>query len=166
MKNKKAFTLIELLVVVLIIGILAAVAVPQYEKAVEKSRVTQALTFLDAIYKGYQLCVLQNGKDWKKCGKDDQENLATNNLFVNMDIELPGELLTGDDCEDGTVCVKTKDWDFGTSEIDIWHANRIKNGEYEYSLALYLNEENNGKIQCNGGSVCSSLCGSNPCWLK
>ena len=61
MKNNKAFTLIELLVVVLIIGILAAVALPQYQKAVEKSRAAQALVVLKAVYDAAEAYYVANG---------------------------------------------------------------------------------------------------------
>jgi len=56
------FTLIELLVVVLIIGILAAVAVPQYQKAVEKSKATQAITMLKTVYNTAKAYQLANGQ--------------------------------------------------------------------------------------------------------
>ena len=59
--NNNAFTLIELLVVVLIIGILAAVAVPQYQKAVEKSKSAQALTILKTVYNAAEAYYLANG---------------------------------------------------------------------------------------------------------
>lgn len=75
MQNKNSgFTLIELLVVVLIIGILAAVALPQYEKAVIKSRATQAFVLGKHLAQAEELFYLANGRytrDWEELGKEE-----------------------------------------------------------------------------------------------
>jgi prepilin-type N-terminal cleavage/methylation domain-containing protein len=78
--NKKAFTLIELLVVILIIGILAAIALPQYLKAVEKSRASEALINIKAIARAQERHILATGS-----GTMD---------FDELDISIPGAVKT------------------------------------------------------------------------
>ena len=69
------FTLIELLVVVLIIGILAAIAVPQYQTAVTKSKMTELFVWCRTLKEAQERYFLSEG-------------VYTNDL-TNLDISLP-----------------------------------------------------------------------------
>lgn len=87
---KKGFTLIELLVVVLIIGILSSVALPQYQKAVEKARMTEVWTTIKSIEDALTIYGLETGttnatvvfEDLSVSFTDKNGNTATGQSFI------------------------------------------------------------------------------------
>lgn len=89
--TRHGFTLIELLVVVLIIGILAAVALPQYQKAVLRARVADAKITLKTLVEAGDLWKLQTG------------NTGVYPAFDELDVQIP---------------TSTANWEFEWDETD------------------------------------------------
>ena len=83
---QKAFTLIELLVVVLIIGILSAIALPQYTMAVEKARAAEGFVLTRAIADANTVYYLENG---------------VYGDYTDLSIDIPGEPRTLSDTVHG-----------------------------------------------------------------
>lgn len=144
----QGFTLIELLVVVLIIGILSAVALPQYQTAVERSRATEALTQMSAIRSSMERYHSQH-EVWPTS-------------FDQLDVDIPAVT----ECTSGyggkNFCVS-----FSGSTIS---AARRRNN-HSYTLTTTITENTNGTYSaqraCDGGSdaeavsYCNAITGGN-----
>ncbi len=130
MKNK-GFTLLELLVVVLIIGILASIALPQYQKAVEKARMTEAVMLVQAIARANQAFYLANGR------------YATFDELDLLDIEIPGSRYEH--------YSKTKDFVYAPSgsisSNYIALAKRISTNN-DFLFSIYISNTNPETIRC------------------
>ena len=93
--KRAGFTLIELLVVVLIIGILAAVALPQYQTAVLKSRFMSFMPTVRALINAQEVYYLANGQYAFDMGLLDVQIPA--DCHVRSDNSAPNEILCGTD---------------------------------------------------------------------
>ena len=129
MKNK-GFTLLELLVVVLIIGILTAIALPQYQKVVTKSKATQLQTLVASVARAAELYY--------------QQNTEYPTSFDDLDINIEAPITFSHNynqaaCWKNLIPFMTKRWD----NFDIV----LQQVGSHHAVAAYFTT---GKYKCNG----------------
>ena len=143
---KQGFTLTELLIVVFIVGMLAAIALPQYSKSVERSRTTEALSNGRILADSMNRAVLL-----------DPHALPNNKN--RLDVKIGG----GTWNQDGNV-YSTKDFRYDISNGSYLLIERNAGGNILYRMYLYnrYNPADAGKAECKysndlGKFVCDLL---------
>ena len=145
-ERHSGFTLIELLVVVLIIGIMAAIAMPQYQKAVLKARMIQGITLLNSIKSAEESYYMANG-------------FYTQN-FDDLDLSMPAGGVT----EEGVMRYSNGFTYYLMSPADPHSIYASYGPENRMAWMIYLNNvpsANKGQVKCysyNNNKITEAVC--------
>ncbi len=146
-KNKQAFTLIELLVVVLISGILAGVALPQYNKAVAKAHAAEIVSIINSTSKALAIDKLKNHY---RGGEEDPDTVFFRSRAGEIQKDLRDELEIFIPFTDSFI--KKFDVDVYTSPLDSMYGIKIR-GE---NMDIDCDDGGQGTLVCTCYGATSS----------
>ena len=153
--NKGGFTLIELLVVVLIIGILSAIALPQYTKAVEKSRASEAQAYLADFVTGQALYKTANGK-YASSLDDLDVTLPASDVLKNFSV-------TNASADDKAMITLSRTNSSAPYQLVVEMTNNATNGA-DNVLRYCTGTKQSCQSVNNGAATCATPAVSSPLW--
>lgn len=131
---KKGFTLLELIVVIIVLGVIMAIALPQYFKVVERGRTAEAVNVLGVLRAAQIRYYAQNSRFTNTLANLDVD--VTTPTYYNISLQTPAY------AEDVVIAT------LGRNNV------RVPAGYAGYSLRIYVN----GYIDCIGNdTACTQL---------
>ena len=139
LNNKSGFTLIEIIVVLIIVGILAAIALPNLFSNVTKSRAAEALTLLQAVRTQYEGCIQQNlGANVGNCALGGAAGISDPSN-ANVTITIPTPATTGE----------------AIATLAYQMQAKLAADTAQYVI---MNRKTDGSITCTGNSLWAGVC--------
>jgi len=139
MKNKNGFTIIELIMVMIIIGVLAAVAIPRFQDIVVESEVAVEQRVINTIYNGLETFAREKYIDNGVRSWPENPFTALSKLPPDYDVDL--FVLSQ---------MKDRDWVFTGDGNNSSYNNKIAHLRKSDSIAVWGYDPITGTLDYNG----------------
>ncbi|TLX57420.1 prepilin-type cleavage/methylation domain-containing protein [Stutzerimonas nosocomialis] len=132
---QKGFTLIELMIVVAIIGILAAIAIPQYQNYVSKSQVSRVMSETGSLRTPAETCILDGkttiGTGAGECQIGDTDSNLLNNSRPVIDLASTPATITATFGGNASTAIATQTLTWSRDADGSWSCATTVNETYK-----------------------------------